>query len=196
MLKGLGDSNLCEFLSFRQVKVPISLLEQHYQHVSTKDFYPWLLRYMSSGPSYVILLEGTVDALSTIRELLGHWRAHKAHSGTLRFRYSPYGGANCLHLSDGEETARFETSLWKQHLAIEPGQFDVPIQDYINRYLDKPNNTLKLRELCLEVASAGRPISHSHTTELQKLLAEECFDATPSQIEFMVWVFSEGCFLD
>jgi nucleoside-diphosphate kinase len=195
ILKGLVGANLCGFLSFQRFTLPTSLLERHYQHVSTRDFYPWLLEYMSTGPSYVILLEGDPSALSKMRDLLGSTRAHQARPDTLRFRFCPFGGANGLHLSEDEDAAMFETALWKKALGIKPGQFDVPIDKYIDLYVDKPNNALELRELCLEINSAGRPIKQEYMAEMHRLLAEECFDATQSQIEFMVWVLSEGCFL-
>lgn len=194
ILEGLRNSKLCEFLTFRQVEVPTELIEQHYAHVSSRNFYPWLVRYMSSGPSYVVLLESNVDDIQKIRDLLGATRAHQAQAGTLRYEYAPYGGANCFHLSDSLEAANAEVPLWAARFNLEIGQFDQSIDNYIEQYIGGPNNTQALRELCSRIAEKGRPVNQEDEDQLLKLISAECLNATQDEVDKVVWTIREGCF--
>jgi nucleoside-diphosphate kinase len=190
ILKGILDTGLCKLNSFKQVMVTEQLLAVHYAHVSTRSFYPWLVRYMSAYPSYVILLETEGENIETIRRVLGATRAHEAAPDSLRSRFCPYGGANGLHLSEDEKAGEYETNLWKQTLGIEAGQFDVPIQAYVDRYLDKPNHTLELRSLLTDIASK-KAIDPQQAASIKAYLRAESLDAPADQIDFLDWVLTD-----
>ncbi len=193
MLNGLRTSNLCQFVTFRKVQVPLELVERHYEHVRSRNFYPWLAKYMTTGPSYVALLEAEASSIQPLRDLLGSTRAHQAQPGTLRYNFAPYGGANCVHLSDSEEAAAFEVPLWKSTFGISEGQFDVSVDEFISKYLDGPNNTIPLREICSEIASKGQPVSEADRQRIQELVASECYDATPDEVDAVAWTITESC---
>lgn len=150
---------------------------------------------MTAGLSYVILLETDENGIVDLRDLLGATQAQKAKPGTLRHKYAPYGGANCLHLSGSNEEAAVEVALWTNYLSLKPGQFDISIDDYIQRYLDGPNNTVPLRRLCQKIAAGGPPASEVDQQQLRELLAVECYDATPEDIDHVAWVIQEACFV-
>jgi Nucleoside diphosphate kinase len=150
---------------------------------------------MTSGSSYVILLETDENGVSDLRDLLGATQAQNAKPGTLRYKYAPYGGANCLHLSGSNEEAPVEVALWTDYFSLKPGQFDIPIDDYIQRYLDGPNNTVSLRRVCEKIAASGRPASEANQKQLRELLAPECYDATPEDLEHVAWAIQEACFV-
>jgi nucleoside-diphosphate kinase len=193
VINGLQQSGLCELLTFRELTIPAEVVALHYAHIQGRPFYPWLLRYLTSGPSYVILIETDPSNIVKLRELLGATLAHNAVPGTLRHAYAPYGGANCLHLSDSVEAASFEVPLWKQHLGVAPGQFDLPINTYISRYLTEPNNTEALRRICRTIERAGKSPSSEHEQALRALIAEEAIDASPNSIDLITNVIAETC---
>lgn len=188
ILKGLVDSRLCQIVSFVGVSVPTDLLDTHYSHVVNRPFYPWLAKYMSGGPSYVVLLEGDPTDLPKLRELLGATRAHLADPNSLRGQFTPYGGANGLHLSEDATAAETETALWKSRLHVQTGQFDMPIEEYIAAHLDKPNHTLALRDVCLRIEANNKNVTPELEAEMRALLKQECVDATDSEVDFLVEV--------
>ncbi|MBM3157557.1 MAG: nucleoside-diphosphate kinase [Chloroflexi bacterium] len=190
ILKGLMDSGLCRLCSFKEVVVPAQLLAEHYKHVSHRGFYPWLIRYMSSYPSFVIFVEAERENIENIRRLLGATRAHEAEATSLRYRYCPYGGANGVHLSEDERAGRFETKLWRDTLGIRKGQFDIPIEEYIDAYFDKPNHTLELRRIFFEIAKGNSSLAEQDK-RIRELLREESVGASEDRIEFLYWVLTD-----
>ncbi len=190
MMKGLVDSDLCKLCSFKEVVVPTQLLEEHYKHVSHRDFYPWLIRYMSSYSSFVIFVEAERENIEKTRQLLGATRAHEAEATSLRSRYCPYGGANGVHLSENEKAGKFETKLWRDTLGIKAGQFDMPIERYIDAYFDKPNHTLELRRIFFEIAKGSSSLAEQGK-RIKELLHEESAEASEDQIEFLYWVLTD-----
>ncbi len=190
ILKGLADSGLCTIASFVGVSVPTDLLDTHYSHVVNRPFYPWLAKYMSGGPSYVVLLEGDANNLAPLRELLGATRAHTAAPNSLRGQFTPYGGANGLHLSEDAAAAEVETALWKSRLHVQSGQFDMPVEDYIAEHINKPNHTLALRDVCLRIEANNKTVTPELEAEMRALLKEECVDATDSEVDFLTWVLT------
>ncbi len=190
ILKGLVDSGLCRLCSFKEVVVPTHLLAEHYKHVSHRDFYPWLIRYMSSYSSFVVFVEAERENIEKTRQLLGATRAHEAEATSLRYRYCPYGGANGLHLSENETAGKSETKLWRDILGIREGQFDIPIERYINTYFDKPNHTLELRRIFFEIAKGSSSLA-KQSKRIKELLREESGGASEGQIEFLYWVLTD-----
>jgi nucleoside diphosphate kinase len=189
ILNGLSNSTLCEFLSFKKVMAPTELLAEHYHHVSQRGFYPWLIRYISSYPCYVILLEAKPENIEKLRDLLGATRSHLAAPSSLRNQFCPFGGANGLHLSEDENAGKIETALWEKTLGVKAGQFDVPINEYIQKYLNGPNRTNELRAIFLEIA-ARRTVLDDHMKEIKALLREECVGAPQEEVDFLSWALT------
>ncbi len=191
ILKGLKESKLCEFSSFTRVTVPKQLLDEHYKHVRNRDFYPWLVRYMSSYASYVMLLNTDSENISKLRKLLGATRVHEAEEDSLRYKFCPYGGANGLHMSESEDAGKFEVSLWEKVLGPLDGKFDIPIDEYINLNLDNPNYTFELRKILLDIAT-GRATLNRKEKEIKELLSLESVNGTAEQINFLYWVLTDA----
>ncbi|MBN1937169.1 MAG: hypothetical protein JW934_21095 [Anaerolineae bacterium] len=195
ILQGLIESNLGQFLTFKQVNLPIPLLERHYHHVQGRDFYPWMIDLLTGSPACVALLETTSDALDRLRKLLGYTRAHQAHPRSLRYQFAPFGGMNGFHLSEDEQAAEVEVSLWTPALDLQPGQFTASIEAYVQRYAGYVDNTCSLREICLEIKHKGEPSWPKDVARLRDLMAEECVDAVPAQVDWLAQKLAEGCFL-
>jgi|GEM_PF-1199571 len=195
IVQGLLESNLGRFLTFRETTLPTAMLEEHYRHVRNREFYPWMIDLLTGSPSYVALIETTPDALEKLRRLLGYTRAHQAHPQSLRYRFAPFGGMNGFHLSEDTQAAQAEVGLWQRHIDLSPGQFTVPVTDYVRQYAHGVDHTFLLREKCLEIKTKGRPIQAQDVARLRDLMAEECLDATPAQVDWLAQKLAEGCFL-
>ncbi|WP_130470398.1 nucleoside-diphosphate kinase [Candidatus Magnetaquicoccus inordinatus] len=76
-----------------------------------KPFYEDLVKYMSSGPIVVQVLEGE-SAITRNRELMGATNPAKADPGTIRADFATSIEANAVHGSDAPETAAQEIAFF------------------------------------------------------------------------------------
>jgi nucleoside-diphosphate kinase len=145
-LQGRDDLQLT---GLRWFHAPKELIEQHYDFLAGKPFFPWLVDFMSALPVVVGRLESTPSDLERIRHDLGETQIQKARPGSIRERYGIYGGVNCLHLSDSAESGKKETSLWSHHV-----KFDGIKPDRLAESGGAPDHTYRLRSLASQY-SAG-----------------------------------------
>jgi nucleoside-diphosphate kinase len=76
-----------------------------------RPFYRDLVRYMSSGPVVVQVLEGD-NAIERNREIMGATDPRKAAKGTIRADFATSIEENVVHGSDGPDTARQEIAYF------------------------------------------------------------------------------------
>src|SRR2546423_11937374 len=76
-----------------------------------RPFFRDLVKFMTSGPIMVQVLEGE-DAIARNRELMGATDPRKATKGTIRADFAESIDANAVHGSDGPETARTEIAYF------------------------------------------------------------------------------------
>jgi nucleoside-diphosphate kinase len=76
-----------------------------------RPFYADLVKFMTSGPLVVSVLEGP-DAVAKNRELLGPTDSTKAPKGTIRGDFGTDIERNAVHGSDAPETARVEIAYF------------------------------------------------------------------------------------
>jgi len=93
------------------VQVSRSLAEQHYAVHKGKGFYESLLKFITSGPTVALVLEGP-QAVSVARNLIGATDGTKAVPGTLRGDFALSVQNNLIHGSDSPENAATEVALW------------------------------------------------------------------------------------
>jgi len=72
-----------------------------------RPFFQSLCAFMSSGPCIAMVLERE-EAIARLREIMGATDPAKAAPGTIRRDFAASIEANCIHGSDGSDTARFE----------------------------------------------------------------------------------------
>ena len=72
-----------------------------------RPFFASLCAFMSSGPCITMVLERD-GAIARLRELMGATDPAKAAAGTIRKDFASSIEANCMHGSDGPDTAAFE----------------------------------------------------------------------------------------
>ena len=82
-------------------------LEEHYAHHKGKAFYDGLVKYMSSVPCVLLVLEGK-EAVKVVRNLVGATQSRDALPGTIRGDFSVSTQFNLVHASDSVETAKKE----------------------------------------------------------------------------------------
>ena len=82
-----------------------------------RSFYDDLVRYMSSGPVVVFVLEAD-KAVGRLRELMGATDPKKAAEGTIRKRFATSIEKNVIHGSDSVENARIEISYFFNALEL------------------------------------------------------------------------------
>jgi nucleoside-diphosphate kinase len=76
-----------------------------------RPFFNDLVRFMTSGPVMIQVLEGE-DAIAKNRELMGATNPAQAAPGTIRADFAVSIDENAVHGSDGPETAAWEIAYF------------------------------------------------------------------------------------
>ena len=76
-----------------------------------RPFFRDLVKFMTSGPVVVSVLEGD-DAISRYRKLMGATNPEKADPGTIRKKFATNIEQNAVHGSDAPETAKVEIAYF------------------------------------------------------------------------------------
>ncbi len=76
-----------------------------------RPFYPDLIKFMTSGPVMVQILEGK-NAIATNRELMGATNPEEADAGTIRADFAQSIDANAVHGSDSSSSAQREIAYF------------------------------------------------------------------------------------
>lgn len=76
-----------------------------------KAFFESLVRFMTSGPCVVLVLEGD-GAISKWRATMGATNPEEAAEGTIRRDFGTNIERNAVHGSDAPETAKFEVAYF------------------------------------------------------------------------------------
>jgi len=87
------------------------LAHRHYAIHKGKPFFEGLIRYITSAPVVVMVLEGP-QAIQIVRNTFGETKPIDAAQGTIRADFGLEIGRNLVHGSDGIETAAFEVGLY------------------------------------------------------------------------------------
>jgi nucleoside-diphosphate kinase len=85
-----------------------------------RPFYQDLVKFMSSGPVLVSVLEGE-QAIAKNRELMGPTDSKKAPAGTIRGDFGTDVEQNAVHGSDAPDTAAWEISFFFSQADIHAG---------------------------------------------------------------------------
>ncbi len=76
-----------------------------------RPFFRDLVKFMTSGPVMIQVLEGE-NAIAKNRDLMGATDPKKADKGTIRADFATSIDANAVHGSDGPDTARTEIAYF------------------------------------------------------------------------------------
>ena len=144
---------------------PASLIENHYDFLQGRPFFPWLVDFMTALPVALGRVTASAESLMQMRYDLGETQIAKSRPGSLREHYGIFGGLNCLHLSDAPETGDAEVKRWAQFVQLDAVK--VRLEDKS----EKPDHTYHLRSLATQVANGIHVELASQA--IGELLAEE-----------------------
>lgn len=97
--------------AMKLMQIGTELAERHYAIHKGKPFYPGLIRYITSAPVVVMVVEGN-GAIDIVRRTMGATNPADAAPGTIRADFALEVGRNLVHGSDGPDTAAFEVALF------------------------------------------------------------------------------------
>jgi nucleoside-diphosphate kinase len=103
----------------RMTKLSKEEAEGFYAVHRARPFFGDLVKFMTSGPVMIQVLEGE-NAIQKNRDLMGATDPKKAASGTIRADFADSIDANAVHGSDGAETAAAEIAYFFRTVEIHP----------------------------------------------------------------------------
>ena len=86
-----------------------------------RPFYAELVKFMTSGPVMIQVLEGE-NAIAKNRDLMGATDPKKAAPGTIRADFAESIDANAVHGSDGQDTAKADVAFFFPTMAVYAGR--------------------------------------------------------------------------
>jgi nucleoside-diphosphate kinase len=93
------------------VNVDEGLAKEHYAEHAEKPFFGELVDFITSGPTFALVLEGE-GAIATVRTTMGATNPSDAGPGTIRGDLALSMPDNLVHGSDSPESAAREITLW------------------------------------------------------------------------------------
>ena len=100
-----------KIVAAKMLKLRQDQAEGFYAVHKARPFYADLVRYMSSGPVMVQVLEGE-NAIKANRDIMGATNPKQAAPGTIRADFAASIEENVVHGSDGPETAKTEIGFF------------------------------------------------------------------------------------
>lgn len=100
-----------KIVAMKILQVTREQAEKHYAVHRERPFYEGLIKYITSGPSVAMVVEGW-DAVKHTRRLVGATDPHNAIPGSIRGDYGLDIGRNLVHAADSAENAKTEYSIY------------------------------------------------------------------------------------
>jgi len=100
-----------KIIGMKLIQMDEALARRHYAVHQGKPFFPGLIRYITSAPVVVMVVEGP-KAIEIVRRTMGATNPADAAPGTIRADFGLEIGRNLVHGSDSPETAAFEVALF------------------------------------------------------------------------------------
>jgi nucleoside-diphosphate kinase len=93
------------------LRVSEQLGREHYAEHAEKPFFPELVEFITSAPTWALVVEGE-GAIATMRKTIGATNPAEAAPGTIRGDYASSMPNNLIHGSDSTGSAQREIALW------------------------------------------------------------------------------------
>jgi|TARA_B110000285_G_scaffold206367_1_gene244869 nucleoside-diphosphate kinase len=110
-IKSIFEKNSLKILNSKKIHISKEEAMEFYQVHQSKPFYDDLCTYLSSGPIFVMILEGE-NAVGLNRKLMGATNPKDAESNTIRKLYGISIDKNSVHGSDSVENAKIEIDFF------------------------------------------------------------------------------------
>lgn len=95
----------------RMLQLTAQQAQEFYRVHRERPFYGDLVKFMTSGPIMVQVLQGE-NAIARNREIMGATNPREAAAGTIRADFAENVERNAVHGSDGSDTARTEIAFF------------------------------------------------------------------------------------
>ena len=105
------DKNGLRIIAQKRIKLSFDQARKFYSIHNKKPFFNDLIKYMTSGPVVVQVLEST-NAVDKYREIMGATNPEKANNGTIRKKLAVNVQENSVHGSDSIENAKNEINFF------------------------------------------------------------------------------------
>ncbi len=106
-------------IAMRMAHLSRAEAEGFYAVHKARPFFPDLVKFMTSGPVLLMVLEGE-NAIAKNREVMGATDPKKAADGTIRKDFATDIEKNTVHGSDAPETARIEIAYFFRGIDLHP----------------------------------------------------------------------------
>lgn len=105
------ESNALQVIGLRMEQMALEKAEQLYSIHKGKPFYDELIKYATSDPVVLMVLQGE-GAVSKVRRIIGATDPSKAEPGTVRALYGVSITCNTVHAADSPENAEREILIF------------------------------------------------------------------------------------
>ena len=110
-IKAIFEKNNLKILDSKKIHITKEEAADFYKVHQSKPFYDDLCNYLSSGPIFVMILEGE-SAVSLNRKLMGATNPKDAEENTIRKLYGISIDKNSVHGSDSIDNAKQEINFF------------------------------------------------------------------------------------
>ena len=110
-IKSIFIKNGLKIINSKKIHISKEEAAEFYKVHQSKPFYNDLCAYLSSGPIFVMVLEGE-DAVAKNRKLMGATNPKDAEANTIRKLYGISIDKNSVHGSDSVENAKIEIDFF------------------------------------------------------------------------------------
>ena len=110
-IKSIFLKNELKVIESKKIHITKDEAAEFYKVHQAKPFYNDLCNYLSSGPIYVMILEGK-NAVMLNRKLMGSTNPRDAEENTIRKLYGISIDKNSVHGSDSPENAKKEINFF------------------------------------------------------------------------------------
>jgi nucleoside-diphosphate kinase len=110
-IKSIFIKNGLKIINSKKIHISKEEAAEFYKVHQSKPFYNDLCAYLSSGPIFVMVLEGE-EAVAKNRKLMGATNPNDAEPNTIRKLYGISIDKNSVHGSDSVENAKIEIDFF------------------------------------------------------------------------------------
>ena len=110
-IKSIFIKNGLKIANSKKIHITKEEAAEFYKVHQSKPFYNDLCNYLSSGPIFVMILEGN-NAVASNRKLMGATNPKDAEPNTIRKLYGISIDKNSVHGSDSVENAKIEIDFF------------------------------------------------------------------------------------
>jgi len=110
-IKSIFTKNGLKIVNSKKIHITKEEAAEFYKVHQSKPFYNDLCNYLSSGPIFVMILEGN-NAVAANRKLMGATNPKDAEPNTIRKLYGISIDKNSVHGSDSVENAKIEIDFF------------------------------------------------------------------------------------